>query len=157
VVKPWLFLLISDSCNFTPISTDFYRFKQYNDHYGHSRGDDCLAAVARILRDCMLRTSDLMARYGGEEFVALLPETTADGAIAVAKRCLTQISSARMPHDTSDVAPYVTVSIGAATVIPTHAHESTIIVEYADDCLYQAKNNGRNRIKTIVYNIDGKH
>lgn len=101
----------------------------------------------------MLRSSDLIARYGGEEFVALLPETTSNGAMAVAKRCLTQISNARIPHDSSVVKPYVTVSIGAATVIPSYAQESTILVEHADACLYQAKSSGRNCIQTTTIEI----
>ena len=134
------------------IDVDF--FKPYNDHYGHPQGDDCLAAVARILHGCMLRTSDLMARYGGEEFVALLPETTPAGAMAIAKRCLSQIAAARIPHDTSTTAPYVTVSIGGATTTPSHAHEARMLVESADNCLYQAKKSGRNQVCMTTFNLE---
>ena len=125
---------------------DVDRFKQYNDHYGHLRGDECLIAVAQILDGCMQRTSDLVARYGGEEFVALLPDSDLEGALTVAEDCLEALADAGIPHAYSDVAPYITVSIGVASMQPVHEKSSTLLIEQADVALYQAKQGGRNRI-----------
>jgi diguanylate cyclase (GGDEF)-like protein len=125
---------------------DVDRFKQYNDHYGHLRGDECLIAVAQILSSCIQRTSDLIARYGGEEFVALLPESDLKGALKVAEECREALEKARLGHPGSDVEPYVTISIGVAAMLPLHDKSSTMLIEQADVALYQAKQNGRNRI-----------
>lgn len=125
---------------------DVDKFKEYNDHHGHLRGDDCLVAVARVLESCMQRAGDLIARYGGEEFVALLPEADLDGALNVAEQCREAIIDAALPHVTSTVAPHVTVSIGVASMVPVHEHSSTLLLEQADINLYQAKQSGRNRV-----------
>ena len=124
---------------------DVDKFKEYNDHMGHLRGDDCLIAVARILDECMQRPGDLIARYGGEEFVALLPESDLEGAIKVAEDCRTRIEQARIPHVTSNVSPYVTVSIGVTSMEPLYNHSASLLIEQADVALYQAKQGGRNR------------
>jgi len=125
---------------------DVDKFKQYNDHHGHLRGDDCLVQVARILEDCMQRSGDLVARYGGEEFVALLPEADLEGAMKVALDCLESVLEAKIPHVTSSVAPYVTVSIGVAAMEPIYDKSCTLLIEQADVALYQAKQGGRNRV-----------
>ncbi len=125
---------------------DVDKFKEYNDHHGHLRGDDCLVAVAKVLESCMQRPGDLIARYGGEEFVALLPEADLEGALNVAEQCREAIFDANLPHVTSSVAPCVTVSIGVASMIPVHEHSSTLLIEQADINLYQAKQSGRNRV-----------
>jgi diguanylate cyclase (GGDEF)-like protein len=125
---------------------DVDKFKEYNDHHGHLRGDDCLVAVAQILNSCMQRTSDLAARYGGEEFVVLLPESDLDGALKVAQACHAAILDAKIPHVTSNVSVYVTVSIGVAAMVPIYEKSNTLLIEQADIALYQAKHDGRNRI-----------
>ena len=125
---------------------DVDKFKQYNDYYGHLRGDKCLIAVAQILEACTQRTSDLIARFGGEEFVALLPDSDLEGAMTVAEDCLEAILDAEIPHLKSDVMPCVTVSIGVSAMVPIHDKSSTMLIEQADVALYQAKQNGRNRI-----------
>lgn len=125
---------------------DVDKFKQYNDHYGHLRGDQCLIEVARILKSCTQRTSDLIARYGGEEFVLLLPDSDLEGALTVAEDCLEGLLAADLEHANSDVASCVTVSIGVAVMLPILDKSSTILIEQADVALYQAKQNGRNRI-----------
>jgi diguanylate cyclase (GGDEF)-like protein len=125
---------------------DVDKFKEYNDQHGHLRGDDCLIAVAQILDDCMQRAGDFIARYGGEEFVALLPESDIEGAFNVAEECLAAIRAAKLPHVTSNVSPYVTVSIGVAAMLPIYERSNTMLIEQADIALYQAKQNGRNRI-----------
>jgi diguanylate cyclase (GGDEF)-like protein len=125
---------------------DVDKFKEYNDHYGHLRGDECLIAVAQILNGCTQRTSDLIARYGGEEFVVLLPDSDLEGALTVAEDCLEALTVAAIPHLKSNVEPFVTVSIGVAAMLPIHDKSSTVLIEQADVALYQAKQNGRNRI-----------
>ncbi|MGD8348057.1 MAG: diguanylate cyclase [Gammaproteobacteria bacterium] len=121
-------------------------FKQYNDHYGHLRGDDCLVKVAQILSGCVQRAGDLIARYGGEEFVLLLPDVDLDGATRVAESCVRSILDAHIPHDWSTVSPWVTVSIGVAATQPIYEKSCTLLVEQADIALYQAKQDGRNRV-----------
>ncbi|MCP4875227.1 MAG: diguanylate cyclase [Gammaproteobacteria bacterium] len=125
---------------------DVDKFKEYNDHYGHLRGDDCLVTVAQLLSACMQRAGDLIARYGGEEFVVLLPGSDMEGALEVAGTCLAAIADAELPHVISNVAPYVTISIGVAAMLPIYERSSTLLIEEADIALYQAKQNGRNRI-----------
>ncbi|MCP4333742.1 MAG: diguanylate cyclase [Gammaproteobacteria bacterium] len=125
---------------------DVDKFKQYNDHFGHLRGDECLIAVAQILNACIQRTSDLIARYGGEEFIALLPESDLEGAMTVAEDCLAAILDAEIAHVNSDVLPCVTISIGVSAMVPIHDKSSAMLIEQADIALYQAKQNGRNRI-----------
>ena len=124
---------------------DVDKFKQYNDHNGHLRGDDCLIAVAQILSGCMHRAGDLIARFGGEEFVALLPEADMEGALKVARTCLAAIRDAKIPHVTSDVASHVTISIGVSAMLPVYDKSSSLLIEQADISLYQAKQNGRDR------------
>jgi len=125
---------------------DVDKFKEYNDLYGHIRGDECLIEVARVLNICTQRTSDLIARYGGEEFVALLPDSDLEGGLTVAEECLQAIADAAIEHLGSNVAPYITVSIGVAAMLPIHDKSSTMLIEQADIALYQAKQNGRNQI-----------
>ncbi len=125
---------------------DVDKFKQYNDHYGHLRGDQCLIAVAQVLNACTQRTGDLIARYGGEEFVALLPDSDLEGALTVAEDCLAAILDAEIEHVNSDVLPCITISIGVSAMEPIHDKSSTMLIEQADIALYQAKQNGRNRI-----------
>ena len=125
---------------------DIDKFKEYNDKYGHLRGDDCLTLVAQTLSSCMQRSPDTLARYGGEEFVALLPESDIEGAMEVALQCLSAIRDAAIPHAASPIEPYVTISIGVAALKPAPGTSMTLLVEEADIALYQAKKNGRNRI-----------
>jgi diguanylate cyclase (GGDEF)-like protein len=125
---------------------DVDKFKEYNDHHGHLRGDECLVAVAQVLNSCMQRTSDLIARYGGEEFVVLLPDSDLEGALKVAQDCHAAILDAKLPHVTSNISIYVTVSIGVAAMLPIYERSNTLLIEQADIALYQAKHSGRNRI-----------
>ena len=124
------------------VDVDF--FKQYNDHYGHAKGDTVLQKIAKSLAGLLRRPADFIARYGGEEFVMLLPETDADGAKAIAERSLRALKSLAIPHQFSQVADHVTVSIGIATA---HMNSEITPQEFlmnADRNLYLAKQNGRN-------------
>jgi diguanylate cyclase (GGDEF)-like protein len=127
------------------ILMDVDHFKRYNDHYGHLMGDDCLIKVAEALKNTFTRAGDLVARYGGEEFVVILPNTGAD-ITQVAERARAAIEAAAIPHEKSDVTACVTVSIGACSVVPSEAVRPGQLVDCADQGLYLAKENGRNRV-----------
>lgn len=126
---------------------DIDHFKHFNDTYGHVQGDECLRSVARALTQCVKRPTDLVARYGGEEFVCLLPDTHLVGAISVAENMRKHIETLAIPHGSSPVSSIVTVSIGLVAVRCEHDTTPEGIVRQADELLYQAKNEGRNRIK----------
>lgn len=128
------------------ILCDVDYFKKYNDTYGHLAGDVCLQQVAKALQLAVKRPADVVARYGGEEFVIILPETGAAGALHVADQILRQVSSLRIPHRSSDIADHVTVSVGVATTIPSLDTVPSQLVQKADESLYNAKQNGRNRV-----------
>lgn len=130
------------------ILTDIDFFKLYNDTYGHQEGDRCLKKVARALKDSLMRPSDMVARYGGEEFVAVLPETDEEGALKVAERMRANVEALEIPHCNSAIAPHVTISLGVCSTIPDDPLKPTELVSRADDALYQAKHEGRNRVAT---------
>ncbi len=128
---------------------DIDYFKRYNDKYGHLGGDDCLKRVAATLEKATLRPADLVARYGGEEFAVILPDTPYEGAKQVAYRILESLRDLRIPHKASEVKPYVTMSLGVATIMPSLDHKITIksFIDRVDDALYKAKQQGRNCVK----------
>jgi diguanylate cyclase (GGDEF)-like protein len=130
---------------FIMIDVDY--FKQYNDLYGHSAGDEVLRSVSKLIRALTpKRPGDLTARYGGEEIGILLPNTDLDGAHAVAERIRRAIEDMRMAH-TGSAAGYVTISAGVATLSPQRGvHLPPMLVEAADKALYAAKSAGRNRV-----------
>jgi len=126
------------------IDIDF--FKQYNDRYGHVRGDDCLKRIAETLGAGASRPRDFLARYGGEEFVLVLPDTDAKGAAHIAERCRAAVANQAIPHEASSVAPHVTISIGVGTIVPTAESDPVQFIEVVDKRLYRAKQTGRNRL-----------
>ena len=128
------------------IMIDVDHFKLYNDEYGHASGDDCLAAVAGAMEGKVERSTDLAARFGGEEFACVLPDTDADGAHAVAEAIREGVAALVIPHAKSSAASHVTVSVGVATCIPTPSDDPSRFFEAADGFLYQAKNQGRDRV-----------
>ena len=127
------------------IMSDVDFFKLYNDRYGHLLGDDCLRAVAGAIRKNATRPADLVARYGGEEFVILLPNTPSRGALRVAELMRKEVEGLRIPHGPSPINDYVTLSLGIATVVPDADSDPTGLIEAADNALYEAKEQGRNR------------
>ncbi len=135
------------------IMVDIDHFKLYNDNYGHTAGDDCLKAVARCLAGSIRRPADFIARYGGEEFAVVLPSTDMEGAVTVANTLMKEISHLNLPHAYSEVAGHVTISLGAATMLPTRKFSLMVLVEGADKCLYEAKEAGRNCVKNRDLNI----
>lgn len=132
------------------IMIDVDHFKLFNDTYGHQKGDSCLQAVASTIDATVSRNGDLVARYGGEEFVIILPETEMNGAMTVAEQIRTAIVNLQMEHSSSLTAEHVTVSLGCASITPTHDLDSDTLVKHADAALYQAKEKGRNRAEYII-------
>lgn len=125
------------------VDIDF--FKEYNDHLGHLAGDICLQKIAHELQLITSRSTDLAARYGGEEFLLMFPLQEEHQIEAIALKLLAHISNLALPHPSSSISPYVTVSIGAATIVP-QAHDAlSAFIQSADDALYLAKSNGRNQ------------
>lgn len=133
----------------TPLSLlilDIDNFKLFNDHYGHPLGDDCLRQVAKSLINQTQRPEDLVARMGGEEFVILLPNTDNIGAAMRAEQYRAAVEQLKIHHAVSSPLPYVTVSIGVGTVIASTLDHFSGLIKAADNALYQAKHQGRNRV-----------
>lgn len=128
------------------IMLDIDFFKEYNDHYGHMAGDECLRRVAALLEKAAVRPRDLVARFGGEEFMLLLPETDAAAAEAVAERCRRIILDDMIPHQGSRVAEHLSISLGVGTVIPDESAVPESFIDIIDKRLYRAKQQGRNCI-----------
>lgn len=121
-------------------------FKQYNDHYGHVQGDECLRQVAAALDAGASRSRDLCARLGGEEFVLLLPATDADTARQVAERCRRLLAQKELPHARSGAGRLVTVSVGVGTIVPGSQDRAEVFLDRIDRRLYQAKSAGRDQV-----------
>ncbi len=136
--------------NSTPLSVimiDIDCFKDYNDYYGHQGGDECLKLVADTLSKHLDRTTDFISRFGGEEFAVILPETTRSGAAHVAEKLRKAVEALAIPHKQSKVGATVTISVGAAGIVPNAFTRMEELIAQADKALYQAKQNGRNRVQ----------
>lgn len=135
------------------ILCDVDNFKLYNDTYGHLKGDRCLFAVAQGLKTAVLRGTDLVCRYGGEEFAIILPNTDNQGGEAICQRIIEQIQQLKIPHRASTIAsdicgeqlPYVSISLGFASLIPSPSLTSDVLISISDSALYKAKETGKNR------------
>jgi diguanylate cyclase (GGDEF)-like protein/PAS domain S-box-containing protein len=130
------------------ILCDIDHFKAYNDTYGHQAGDICLQQVAAALQETIKRPADLVARYGGEEFVAILPHTNLEGAAYIAQTIRDRVTALQLSHRASPVQAYITLSFGVAMMIPTLETSPHELVEKADNALYEAKDQGRDRVVT---------
>lgn len=128
------------------ILCDIDYFKLYNDYFGHQEGDKCLQKIAGILEEHARRGGDLAARYGGEEFVMILPDTMLDSAKTIAEQIRTTVEKLSILHPASKISNVVTVSIGAASIVPDQHTSSSALIAEADRNLYKAKANGRNQV-----------
>lgn len=133
--QSFLSLLIAD--------IDF--FKAFNDHYGHLAGDECLKRIAKTLSENLVRATDMVARYGGEEFVCLLPDTDQNGLYILCEKLHHAVSVLEISHPDSKVADHVTLSLGGATIVPDSGRNPEELLKIADQNLYKAKKEGRNR------------
>jgi len=121
---------------------DIDHFKAINDHYGHDAGDAVIRALAQQLR-AQLRGIDVAGRWGGEEFVVVLPNTDLDGMRTLAERLLERVQRSPVQHGANDIA--YSISIGASLILPDD-HSAEAALKRADQALYAAKQQGRNRM-----------
>lgn len=126
---------------------DIDYFKSFNDTYGHQKGDECLKRVAETTERALRRPGDLAARYGGEEFAIVLPNTVVEGALLIGEMVRVAVEALGIPHSTSQVATHVTVSVGVAWNFTEEKESADKLIAAADNALYQAKKNGRNRVE----------
>jgi len=139
--------------NATPLSLvvlDVDHFKLYNDTLGHAAGDACLQKVARALQDQAARPTDLAARYGGEEFVLLFAETPLEAAAGLAETIRAAVEALQLPNPRSPTSPWLTVSVGVATIVPTQLDGIEQFFVCADRAMYAAKSGGRNRVESTL-------
>ena len=137
---------VRDSQQVAVLLADIDCFKDYNDRYGHQAGDECLRAVAVSLSQCARRPMDFVARYGGEEFAVVLYEASREYVAEVLTRIQRSIAELNIPHEASRVASRLTLSIGAAFVLPSASRTHDGLIQLADEALYSAKEQGRNRV-----------
>jgi diguanylate cyclase (GGDEF)-like protein len=126
------------------IDIDF--FKKFNDTYGHLTGDKVLRHVARIFKNSVREQIDTVARYGGEEFGVILPETSLEGAEQFAERIRSSVENTKILEGDQELS--ITLSIGVACTEVTDCDKTSDLIEAADIALYQAKDDGRNQVKT---------
>jgi diguanylate cyclase (GGDEF)-like protein/PAS domain S-box-containing protein len=129
---------------------DVDHFKLYNDTLGHAAGDACLQQVAQALQCHAARPTDLAARYGGEEFVLLFGETPLDAATRLAEMIRSAVEALQLPNPRSPSSPWLTVSVGVATIVPTQLDEIENLFVCADRAMYAAKAGGRNRVEVTL-------
>jgi diguanylate cyclase (GGDEF)-like protein/PAS domain S-box-containing protein len=129
---------------------DVDHFKLYNDTLGHAAGDVCLQRVAETLHDHAARPTDLAARYGGEEFVLLFAETPAENAARLAEMIRVAVETLQIPNPGSTTSPWLTVSVGVATIVPTQLDAIDNLFVCADRAMYAAKAGGRNRVEATI-------
>jgi len=134
----------------TLIMFDVDWFKLYNDKFGHLEGDECLKRIARSAQEIVSRPADTVARFGGEEFIVLLPETDSSGATGVAEKLRTGVENLHLPNPDSSISPYVTISLGIITIVPSATSNQDDCLELVDEALYKAKKSGRNRLFVAV-------
>ncbi len=128
------------------IMLDIDYFKKYNDTYGYQAGDECLRQVATTISGALRRPADMAARYGGEEFVVVLPNLKLEDSAKFGETIRAKIEALKMEHKQSDANPFITVSLGIASVVPSSISSYEELVGAADKALYSAKNKGRNRV-----------
>lgn len=129
------------------IMVDIDSFKAYNDSLGHLQGDKCLIAVAALISETTSRAGDFAARYGGEEFVILIPGLKHAEALQYGEMLRHACEARAIAHPSSIVASVVTISVGVAALIPTEDVAATTLIAKADAALYQAKREGRNKVR----------
>ncbi|GLS90118.1 hypothetical protein GCM10007916_11850 [Psychromonas marina] len=131
--------VIESKASISLIIIDIDHFKTFNDDYGHQVGDEVLVVVGKTLAQCIRASTDLIARYGGEEFVAIVPNMSEHKTLQLAERMRQQISALEFKSK------QITISLGSATVHPDQTSDLASLFKQADQALYDAKAQGRNR------------
>jgi diguanylate cyclase (GGDEF)-like protein len=124
---------------------DIDDFKEFNDNYGHLRGDKALRSVAKVITQPLKRPGDLVARWGGEEFIVLLPNTDSKGAFIIADQIRRAVEATPVHIDDDIYAP-IMVSIGTNTLYPSQDKNTDDFIQHTDNALYTAKRDGKNRV-----------
>lgn len=132
-----------DTLSLLLIDVDY--FKNFNDLYGHQKGDECLVNVAQIINKHARRANDLAARIGGEEFALIFPGIDENNALKLADSMVQEISKKHIPHLKSEITDHLTISIGVASIMPANDENWEQLVSKADAALYRSKRNGRNQ------------
>ena len=139
-----------DATSISLIMVDIDYFKNYNDSFGHQMGDVCLFSIAKIMGGQLKRAADFIARYGGEEFVVVLPNTNHESACVLAEKLRVAVEESHIEAGNIVAGEWVTISAGVATTTAQMGQESSLLINAADQCLYQSKQNGRNRVTDIL-------
>ena len=134
-----------DNSSLSLILCDIDYFKLYNDCFGHIGGDECLKQVAEVISEGVKRPADLAARYGGEEFAIILPQTPAQNALKVAERIRLNVKKLQLSHPSSLIDDYVSLSLGVSCITPDSKSTEQQLLSTADEALYEAKKQGRDR------------
>jgi diguanylate cyclase (GGDEF)-like protein len=135
-----------DQSQLTLLLVDIDHFKAFNDLYGHQAGDDALKRVADVIASCAQRPLDFAARFGGEEFAVVLYGPAQDFGREIPETLRRSVEELNIPHAESTTGPWLTVSVGVAIVSPGTERSLAGAIQLADEALYQAKEDGRNRI-----------
>jgi diguanylate cyclase (GGDEF)-like protein len=135
-----------DENSIAVIMIDIDKFKEYNDIYGHVKGDQCLEVIADEIKQVIEKTNNIASRYGGEEFICLIKNADLNKAESIAEMIRENIEALNIKHKGSPKYNIVTVSIGIAAVKPIAELIPEIIINMADEALYRAKNSGRNKV-----------
>lgn len=135
----------------TIIDIDY--FKQYNDTYGHLKGDLCLKSVAQCIKKsiCEKVPDAVVARYGGEEFTAIIPDLEPEEAFKIFESCLEDVRKMEIEHSASSISPIVTISAGVSSIREVDNIDPAKLLNHADKLLYKAKNTGRNRMVAEIF------
>ena len=128
---------------------DIDHFKAYNDCYGHQAGDQALRHVAQAVQKLVRRPEDILTRYGGEEFAAILYDVNGEQAREIAERIRSAVAELNIEHRASRTCSRITISIGVAVVVPSADRSPRGAVQLADQALYEAKVQGRNRVELM--------
>ncbi|MEO8893628.1 MAG: diguanylate cyclase [Coleofasciculaceae cyanobacterium] len=137
--------MAQEQASLSLILGDIDYFQAYNAQYGHQKGDRCLLKVAQAIAS-VVTSADLVLAAGGEEFALILPRTKAEGAHRIAQDILNKVHNLKIPHLNSEIRPYITLSLGVASIIPSDQYSADLLINSADQALHQAKARGRDRL-----------
>ena len=133
--------------NLTVMIIDIDNFKEYNDFYGHLVGDEALKKLAKILEKSVSKLEGLAARFGGDEFVLMIYDMETLEALKLAKSISKSLLAKKIKHEKSKVHSFLTISVGLISKIPSNKESYALMMDFADQALYQAKEKGRNQVE----------